>query len=356
MAAIDQLESNERSGYGRYCSNCGAFADDARFCPQCGLALGDLDVHQPGARGNPPHVGSGGAAGSAPRGSRAVVLTVAGVLGLIAVAVAAIILANGSGKASGGPANSSGGSDAAYRAKLQSALNPLVSANQALSSALNAMDGSRHTIAAAQNTTSAAESAVTSARGAINVLNAPAGDSTLAQQVQQALTDEAGYLQGISSTLQTPVGNSAATLQPLATSAQSALVPLSAVSPGLQNSLGGTSNLIAWSNGAADAAHRQQQNQGGASGAAGNSSASSSASSSNPYAGMRACGGDLYAGPNTTCPFAANVQAAYNQAPGTVATVQVYSPVTGQTYSMSCSPAGAGVTCSGGNDASVSWG
>ena len=36
-------------------------------------------------------------------------------------------------------------------------------------------------------------------------------------------------------------------------------------------------------------------------------------------------------------------------------TVQVYSPVTGQTYTMSCSPAGSGVTCSGGNGASVSW-
>jgi hypothetical protein len=29
--------------------------------------------------------------------------------------------------------------------------------------------------------------------------------------------------------------------------------------------------------------------------------------------------------------------------------------VTNQTYTMSCAPAGAGVTCSGANDASVSW-
>jgi hypothetical protein len=35
--------------------------------------------------------------------------------------------------------------------------------------------------------------------------------------------------------------------------------------------------------------------------------------------------------------------------------VQAYSPVTGQTYVMSCAPAGSGVTCSGANNASVSW-
>jgi hypothetical protein len=71
--------------------------------------------------------------------------------------------------------------------------------------------------------------------------------------------------------------------------------------------------------------------------------------------GGRDCGGGLHTGPNTSCPFAQNVRDAYNRAPGTTASVRVFSPVTGQTYTMSCAPAGSGVTCSGANNASVTW-
>jgi hypothetical protein len=71
--------------------------------------------------------------------------------------------------------------------------------------------------------------------------------------------------------------------------------------------------------------------------------------------GGRDCGGGLHAGPNTSCPFAQNVRDAYNEAPGTTASVRVFSPVTRQTYTMSCAPAGSGVTCSGANNASVTW-
>jgi hypothetical protein len=71
--------------------------------------------------------------------------------------------------------------------------------------------------------------------------------------------------------------------------------------------------------------------------------------------GGRDCAGGLHAGPNTSCPFAQNVRDAYNAAPGTTASVRVFSPVTGQTYTMSCAPAGSGVTCSGANNASVMW-
>jgi hypothetical protein len=64
-----------------------------------------------------------------------------------------------------------------------------------------------------------------------------------------------------------------------------------------------------------------------------------------------ACGGGLSVGPDTTCSFAENVRAAYlgNNGAGTV---QVYSPVTQKTYSMTCSP-GTPVVCTGGNNASV---
>ena len=63
----------------------------------------------------------------------------------------------------------------------------------------------------------------------------------------------------------------------------------------------------------------------------------------------------MYAGPNTSCAFAYNVRDAYNEAPGVNASVRVYSPVTDRTYTMSCRPSGSGTTCSGGNNASVTF-
>ncbi|MGZ6637110.1 MAG: hypothetical protein ACXVHQ_37445 [Solirubrobacteraceae bacterium] len=71
--------------------------------------------------------------------------------------------------------------------------------------------------------------------------------------------------------------------------------------------------------------------------------------------GATNCGAGLHAGPHTSCPFAQNVRDAYNAAPGATASVRVFSPVTGQTYTMSCAAAGSGVTCSGANNASVTW-
>jgi hypothetical protein len=69
--------------------------------------------------------------------------------------------------------------------------------------------------------------------------------------------------------------------------------------------------------------------------------------------GATSCGGDLAVGPNTTCPFAVNVRAAYEQhGPGTVL---AYSPVTHRTYAMTCVDR-APVVCTGGNAASVYFG
>lgn len=67
--------------------------------------------------------------------------------------------------------------------------------------------------------------------------------------------------------------------------------------------------------------------------------------------GRTPCGGGLSVGPNTSCSFAQNVRAMY-QAQG-AGTYAVYSNVTGQSYMMSCSPNGAEVVCTGGNNASV---
>lgn len=98
---------------------------------------------------------------------------------------------------------------------------------------------------------------------------------------------------------------------------------------------------------------------------AGGSSASSSGSQGNggapnvAYAqpgsqtsGQSSCGGGLSVGPSTSCSFAQNVESAYRGGSGP-GTLEVYSPVTGQNYSMTCNLNGNQVVCTGGNNASV---
>ena len=47
-----------------------------------------------------------------------------------------------------------------------------------------------------------------------------------------------------------------------------------------------------------------------------------------------------------------NVAGEYGSNPG-ASSISAYSPVTGQMYTLSCSPSGSGTVCSGGNGASV---
>lgn len=60
---------------------------------------------------------------------------------------------------------------------------------------------------------------------------------------------------------------------------------------------------------------------------------------------------------NTSSEFAGNVLAVFNERAAATGefpgSLSVYSPVTGQTYKMSCWPAGGGARCQGGNNASV---
>jgi hypothetical protein len=48
------------------------------------------------------------------------------------------------------------------------------------------------------------------------------------------------------------------------------------------------------------------------------------------------CGQGVFAGPNTSCPFALNVRQQYLAAQGDSVVIDVYSPVTQQTYTMNC--------------------
>ena len=68
-------------------------------------------------------------------------------------------------------------------------------------------------------------------------------------------------------------------------------------------------------------------------------------------AGLTDCGSNLYAGPDTSCPFAQNVEANYTGLGADYA----YSPVTGQDYTMNCVAGTDDVVCTGGNNAYVEW-
>ncbi len=105
----------------------------------------------------------------------------------------------------------------------------------------------------------------------------------------------------------------------------------------------------------ADAAKRQASAAPAASGApvAAQAGSSASAAPALPSPVMTSCGGNTSVGPNTTCAFGQNVAAAYyGYSGGGTAHLQVYSPVTGTYYSMTCVP-GVPVSCSGGNNATV---
>jgi hypothetical protein len=74
------------------------------------------------------------------------------------------------------------------------------------------------------------------------------------------------------------------------------------------------------------------------------------------------CGGDAASGgisvnSVTSCPFAENVESAWNSSgDGGSGTVTAYSPVTDQTYTMYCTPSGTGnEVCTGGNNAYVEF-
>jgi len=73
--------------------------------------------------------------------------------------------------------------------------------------------------------------------------------------------------------------------------------------------------------------------------------------SSTPPGATASCGSGVGAGPNTSCAFAMNVASAYYDSGGQT-TLDVYSPTTGETYTMTCTP-GSPTICRGGNDASV---
>lgn len=85
-------------------------------------------------------------------------------------------------------------------------------------------------------------------------------------------------------------------------------------------------------------AERQQQNQAPTPTTTTVPSTTTSPSPISPDApASRTCGNYTSVGPGTTCEFADNVKAAWQDAGGGNATVSAYSPTTGKTYSVTCS-------------------
>jgi hypothetical protein len=237
----------------------------------------------------------------------------------------------------------SDGDDAAtsYRHDVASTFGPVLGANKAVSRSLT--DLSHGSVGRAKAAVRQAQSAVTSAQGALGALDAPSGSQELASQARQALARETSYYAAVATILGDPGSPSADEVQTLAGNVTSALVAGGPTLAGTSTSISGTDGLTSW---AGDAAHRGQHHA---------APPATSGGSAAPAPSGTDCGSGVFAGPNTTCAFAMNVRAAYFNAPGTSATVRVFSPVTHQTYTMSCSPAGSGVTCSGGNNASVTF-
>ena len=278
------------------------------------------------------------------------------VIGVVVVAAVAVVLILTVFSSSSGDDESQ-----AYQDKVTTVLTPVVDANQKLSSALRALHGTNPALA--KRRVQDAQAATLTARGGLQALSVPDGSQQLATNARGTLTREAAYLAAVSSALNNPGSASASQTQTLAGNLTDALDVVAPSAQDWSQSVAGADTLTTWAPTAAAAIKRKAAVKRKAAAKKGstqhtNSSSSASSSSSSgtsSTSGGTNCGGGLQAGPNTSCAFAQNVRDAYNEAPGASATVRVFSPVTNQTYTMSCAPAGDGVTCSGANDASVTW-
>lgn len=355
MAIIDGPDTSAQRTVtdNHFCPHCGHAAADGRFCPSCGSDLYEVTQQMPPAAPPPPRYEQAAqpqyAASPPPQAtaterhphSRVAVIVAAAAFGLAAIAAALILILSAS----------SGSGGTSYRDKLASSLSPVLAANTTLSQSLQSLSGNE--TQTAKTATTQAQQAVTQARGAVAVLSVPSGDQQLSQQVQQGLAQESSYLQSVQDALNTPASASGQ-LQTEAGNTSAALVPLNEVAPGIGSSLNATSTLVSWAAGRVAASNRHRPAPG---------PTRITIVQPNPpvpqpqpqVATTKDCGNGVSANQNTSCAFALNVKAAWEAAPGVNNTVQVYSPVTGQTYTMNCTQAGSGITCSGGNNASVSW-
>jgi len=340
-----------------YCESCGAPVSGP-FCPHCGHSTG-IEEEPAGAEApTAPHAVAPREphpvepvpppAAPSPSGRRRGVLIAAviAVAVLVAGGVAAALVLTSGGEDSG----------KTYRQELATAFGPVLGANEQLSAELGRLRGTK--VPEAKAAVRRAQQATTEARGAVGALSVPQGSEGLARDAREVLDHEGAYLAAVAAVLARPSRTAAAQVPALAASLESALTAAGPTVAGTTDTVSNAENLVAWAPRAASAIRAQEDEAQPPSGTSTPSEQAPSTSGSTgggPLANGRACGDGVYAGPNTSCEFAFNVREAYYQAPGLVATVRVYSPATGLTYTMDCAPSGDGVTCSGGNNASVGF-
>jgi len=240
-----------------------------------------------------------------------------------------------------------------YQSRVDSILLPVIHANASLSRTLAGLHSTSS--AAAQRSVAAAQAATLTARGGLNALTVPSGSEQLARNARGTLTREASYLSTVKEALTNPGNGSAAQTQTLAGNLTGALDVVAPATEDWSGSVTGADTLTSWATRTAAAIERKRRAERLRAQQAAQNGQSFGGSAPATPSGGSSCGDNVYAGPNTSCPFALNTRRAYDEAPGVTATVEVYSPVTGGSYSMSCAPAGSGVTCSGANNASVTW-
>ena len=373
-----------------FCKSCGSPLAGGRFCPECGQAIGaiddeitvpdtleDLEAERAGVRepveepaGEPvaersadeaptevhpprrdtaafspqwhPPVPPADAT-SAPRTGGMKAALVAGLIAglvLIAGAIALVVVLS-----------SKDHPKAAYGAKIATAMGPVLGANREVSDALSHLRGKNVMSARASDARIAvarARRAVTLATGAVGALTIPAGSEQLARDTRQALDRERAYYADVARVLDRPAVEPTSGLQESASDLTSALSVAGPTVAGTQPTVSGTSRLVSWATIIRKAQSKSQTTPN-------TTQIASVTPITRSTPGGQSCGGGVFAGPNTSCPFALNTRDAYNDAPGSHATVRVYSPVTDRTYTMTCAPSGDGITCSGANNASVTF-
>jgi hypothetical protein len=373
----------------QFCATCGNGLSGGRFCPGCGQPAGTAgspfprfdaandaaaayvktgaplpatarkslltDIEETARlTAEPVPVSSGLPVGTRKAGSRWPVWAAGGLL-IVAIGVVAVILLTG-----GSSSNSSGGT-ASYTSKVVAAFQPVNHANQQLSTALAGLNGQR--TGAARAAVAQGQSATSAARTALAALPAPDASQQLPILMRQVLDSEDTYLAAVSAALAHPGSPGVGQLSALAGTLVRSLDAVGAPLAGAAQNVSGADTLTTWAQG------KQRAKRAAARRAAANKRASAAnvpatgaapasalpAPASSPSPTGQDCGGGLFAGANTTCPFARNVQQAYYDAGGGATTLDVPSPVTHQSYTMSCQPVGGGVTCAGGNNASLSW-
>jgi hypothetical protein len=294
--------------------------------------------------GSPP----AGPTGPPNRRHQTAIIAAAAALLLAGIAVGAVVLTTSNTHRQ--PAQQAAAT--AYQEKATAALAPVIAANQFLSTALQAIDGSSGTLHNANSAVALTQTAVTGARGAIATLTVPPSQTTLSQQIQQALIQENGYLQAVQATLSDPVGQSASQVRTLATNTQSAFVAIAPVAPGGTASISGIDNFMGWVSGANAQANGKSQKppviiQ--------NNNPTTTVTSppppvpSNPTAGMVNQGAGIWSTSGISNALANNVFYRYwllETNGGDASSFQAWSAATGQWYSVSTSSDGTYVYAS----------